>query len=298
MKIMGICLLSAVTLNALHAEDPKYIIVDNAVIVKPLELNNIANTKMLCGQLCHEFTLSDAAYFPSISSTLETDYFDFLNNIPVKNHLNNIEVSESTASKQPEAYYKGKKVAPIVAQWITNKITSETAISHVLEQVKKIQAPTSWFGSTASTKKKLFKNLTYMTFNPGQASSLFVPNTPIIDLLKVCKKNGYTLILASNWNSQHFKQLYDAKTLNTHYKILFESKDNIQLSPSIKSPSFYQTLLKKYEITDPSHSIALEAELTYAKHATECGLSAFTSDNIEALKKQLIKLGALPAEES
>ncbi len=312
----------------LHGNPRKLIIVDNAVIVKALEikgLKDLQNCPTLLTKVFKSFDGRDTLNLASLDmKNIENEFlFTFLNTvIPAKTSSPLVTVSSSPKQAVSTKLdmtqlgpaslpiYKGRKVSPILAQWITNRITSETALKTVLTHIDttlKIDLEREHYFSkpVSHTKNKLYKNLAQMTFNPAHASSLFKPNKDIILLLHQCADNGATLVLASNWNSQHFNQLYKNASFNSSYKKLFGTQERtrrIILSSKLKSnpiKSLYEDIITEYKVANPKDCIAIEVEKSYVTVAKQCGMNALVAtDDISELKNQLEKLGALPLGEN
>ena len=136
--------------------------------------------------------------------------------------------------------------------------------------------------------RDLTKRILDITLNPEHLADITAPISPMVQLAKQLKQNGYKLFLLSNLATEH----YDV--LQAKYPEIAELFDGIIISAHVKMlkphKQIYQHLLETYDLK-PQECIFKKKKKENVDAAQQCGITGITHKNVTKTKSELVKLG-------
>src|SRR5579863_1588162 len=136
--------------------------------------------------------------------------------------------------------------------------------------------------------RDLTKRILDITLNPEHLADITAPISPMVQLAKQLKQNGYRLFLLSNLANEH----YDI--LRTKYPEIAQLFDGIVISAHVKMlkphKQIYQHVLETYHLK-AQECIFIDNQKENVDAAQQCGIAGITHKNVGKTKTELIRLG-------
>lgn len=199
------------------------------------------------------------------AASFESQFFSLLNRMPMRHTHTGHTI-----------LYQGKKVPRIMEQWTINALTSSQTLDMVNRYINS--------SIKDSTQKQLNQNLARMSFDPAIAPQLFAVDNNLLSLLARCKRNGHTIVLATNWNEQILHAL-----ANKHRSAYTIFDDLFLASPTRSKPqkAFFEQIYTKYGVA-PSECITIETEHKFAQEAQKIGITtSIYTGTIQSIEQAL-----------
>jgi len=215
--------------------------------------------------------------------------FSFKNPYRIQDKIFNI-MDDCNYKKYPHPVYSnGKKLPDIMCYWMAGLLSNDEILNIANNKIDE------YCKSKKMVDKreiKIVKNIIKNMFDPKILASCMKPIKGVSQLLRRCKKNGFTLVILSNFDSIAFNYIKNDKKNRSIFRYfnpnhIFVSGDIKMLKPS---KDIYKYVLDKLK-TDPSRCIFIDDQIENIKSALECGIDSILIENynIKNLESDLKK---------
>jgi len=137
--------------------------------------------------------------------------------------------------------------------------------------------------------RDLTKRILDITLNPEHLADITTPISPMVQLAKQLKENGYKLLLLSNLATEHYDILH-AKY--PEIAKLFDGRIIISAHVKMLKPhkQIYQHVLDTYQLK-AQECIFIDNQQENVDAALQCGIVGITHKNVNRTKIELVKFG-------
>lgn len=198
--------------------------------------------------------------------------------------LGSISSTESTQPSIPLTH-RGKTMPCCIMDWQLGKKSHDQVRKDLNQHIDALDQK-KFFKSEED--KELTRRILNISLSPEQAASITKPVTPMINLAKQLKKQGYKLYILSNLAKEHYE------ILTREHKEITALFDGIVISAHVQmlkpDQAIYRYFLKIHNLV-AEQCVFIDNQKDNVAMAQECGLLGIEHKNFNCTKSQLNKLG-------
>lgn len=173
-------------------------------------------------------------------------------------------ITRSNGNTYGSCDYEGYQLPQLMADWLAGKITAQNALRSINDFIR--MNPT-WFKS--NVEQKLMKRMAAMIFSPELLVNMVRMNKAGLALIQEYKKQGYRIIILSNWDPESFALLQEK------YPHLFDACDEVIISGHVHDLKPTQTIFAHISSKVPAHTcILIDDQPENIKAARQHGMFA------------------------
>lgn len=165
--------------------------------------------------------------------------------------------------------------SPLLCYWLTTNNSS----THVRQVAQQHVRKTCWL-----IKKTRLLKAAEIAFTPELIARVLTPNRSVLSLLKTCKKNGYKIVICSNWNTESYQAMLSAhRSIFTMFDDSFISAD---IGALTYEPPFFRNLLSRLNVSGDD-CILIDTQPETIAGAKQAGIRTIPYKTTSALTQTL-----------